>query len=160
MDRFGYAKTVDVSVYERNKEAADSENRIILTVKNTDKLCLFTEQGQMHLLKIIDLPHGKFRDKGSPIDNLSNYDSKEERLIFVDSILNLADKKLLFITKKSMIKVVDGKEFDVTRRTTSATKLNDDDILLNIAGIIKERLDSATLFNNEVNSFLNCLDNS
>ena len=133
MDRFGYAKTVDVSVYERNKEAADSENRIILTVKNTDKLCLFTEQGQMHLLKIIDLPHGKFRDKGSPIDNLSNYDSKEERLIFVDSILNLADKKLLFITKKSMIKVVDGKEFDVTRRTTSATKLNDDDILLNIS---------------------------
>lgn len=133
MDRFGYAKTVDVSVYERNKEAADSENRIILTVKNTDKLCLFTEQGQMHLLKILDLPHGKFRDKGSPIDNLSNYDSKEERLIFVDSILNLADKKLLFITKKSMIKVVDGKEFDVTRRTTSATKLNDDDILLNIS---------------------------
>ena len=87
----------------------------------------------MHLLKILDLPHGKFRDKGSPIDNLSNYDSKEERLIFVDSILNLADKKLLFITKKSMIKVVDGKEFDVTRRTTSATKLNDDDILLNIS---------------------------
>ena len=32
-----------------------------------------------------------------------------------------------------MIKVVDGKEFDVTRRTTSATKLNDDDILLNIS---------------------------
>ena len=27
MDRFGYAKTVDVSVYERNKEAADSENK-------------------------------------------------------------------------------------------------------------------------------------
>ena len=26
MDRFGYAKTVDVSTYERNKEAADNEN--------------------------------------------------------------------------------------------------------------------------------------
>ena len=27
MDRFGYAKTVDVSTYERNKEAADNENK-------------------------------------------------------------------------------------------------------------------------------------
>ena len=27
MDRFGYARTVDPSVYERNKEAADSENK-------------------------------------------------------------------------------------------------------------------------------------
>lgn len=25
MDRFGYAKTIDMTVYERNKEAADSE---------------------------------------------------------------------------------------------------------------------------------------
>ena len=40
MDRFGYAKTVDVSVYERNKEAADTENRYILTCKNTDKICI------------------------------------------------------------------------------------------------------------------------
>ena len=29
MDRFGYAKTVDVSTYERNKEAADKENKYI-----------------------------------------------------------------------------------------------------------------------------------
>ena len=27
MDRFGYAKTVDLSVYVRNKDAADSENK-------------------------------------------------------------------------------------------------------------------------------------
>ena len=30
MDRFGYARTVDPSVYERNKEAADSENKYIV----------------------------------------------------------------------------------------------------------------------------------
>ena len=28
MDRFGYAKTVDVATYERNKEAADAENKL------------------------------------------------------------------------------------------------------------------------------------
>lgn len=31
MDRFGYAKTVDVQTYERNKEAAETENRYILS---------------------------------------------------------------------------------------------------------------------------------
>ena len=64
MDRFGYAKTVDVATYERNKEAANTENRYILTCKNTDKICIFTNKGQMHLLKVLDLPYGKFRDKG------------------------------------------------------------------------------------------------
>ena len=39
MDRFGYAKTVDVSTYERNKEAADAENKYIFTCKNTGRLC-------------------------------------------------------------------------------------------------------------------------
>ena len=80
MDRFGYAKTVDVATYERNKEAANTENRYILTCKNTDKICIFTNKGQMHLLKVLDLPYGKFRDKGTPIDNLSNYNSSEENL--------------------------------------------------------------------------------
>ena len=79
MDRFGYAKTVDVSVYERNKETADAENRCIFKCKNTDKICIFTDKGQLHLLKVLDLPYGKFRDKGTPIDNVCNYDSKEDR---------------------------------------------------------------------------------
>ncbi|MFR5115578.1 MAG: DNA gyrase subunit A [Eubacterium sp.] len=36
MDRFGYVKTVDNSVYERNKEAADSENKQIVPTKEPD----------------------------------------------------------------------------------------------------------------------------
>ena len=86
MDRFGYAKTVDTAVYERNKETADAENRYIFTCKNTDKICIFTDKGQMHLLKVLDLPYGKFRDKGTPIDNVCNYDSKEENFVYIASL--------------------------------------------------------------------------
>ena len=56
MDRFGYAKTVDVSVYERNKEAADSENKYVVNCLNTGKICLFTDSGKMHQIKVMDLP--------------------------------------------------------------------------------------------------------
>ena len=41
MDRFEYAKTVDVSTYERNKEAADNENKYILHCMNTGRICIF-----------------------------------------------------------------------------------------------------------------------
>ncbi len=27
----------------------------------------------MHQVKVLDVPYGKFRDKGVPIDNVSNY---------------------------------------------------------------------------------------
>lgn len=130
MDRFGYAKTIDVAVYERNKEAADAENRYVITCKNTDKICIFTNTGQMHLLKVLDLPFGKFRDKGTPIDNLSNYNSSEENFIFIRNLGALCSSKVIFGTKASMLKVVDGSEFDVAKRTTAATKLNEGDELL------------------------------
>lgn len=67
MDRFGYARTVDVSTYERNREAADSENKYIVSCLNTGKICLFTNAGKMHQVKVPDIPYGKFRDKGTKV---------------------------------------------------------------------------------------------
>ena len=131
MDRFGYAKTIDVAAYERNKEAADAENRYVLACKNTGKICVFTNRGQLHLLKVQDLPFGKFRDKGKPIDNISNYNSSEETFIFVADLQEITGIKLLFGTKTAMLKIVDGAEFDVAKRTTAATKLAaGDEVLL------------------------------
>ena len=138
MDRFGYAKTIDVSAYERNKEAADTENKYILTCKNTDKICLFTNQGQLHLVKVLDLPYGKFRDKGTPIDNVSNYNSSQEDLIYVISLGQIRGRMVLFATKTAMLKVVDGGEFDVAKRTTAATKLNEGDEVLFVHEITGE----------------------
>ena len=130
MDRFGYVKTVDTSTYDRNKETADAENKLILKVKNIDKLCIFTNNGNMHLVKVLDLPYGKFRDKGTPIDNVSNYDSSREDIVFIAPLMDVEKHKLIFETKSAMIKLVDGAEFVVTRRTSQATKLMDDDELL------------------------------
>ena len=132
MDRFGYAKIVDTSVYERNKEAANAEYRHIFTCKNTDKICIFTDKGQMHLLKVLDLPYGKFRDKGTPIDNLCNYDSKEENVVYLASLEQVSTHRILFGTKYAMIKVVDGMEFVVAKKTTAATKLGDEDEVLTV----------------------------
>ena len=132
MDRFGYARTVDVPTYERNKEAADKENKYIVSCMNTGKICLFTNTGKMHQIKMADLPFGKFRDKGIPVDNVSNYDSSEEQIIMVCDHEQMRFAKLLFATKLGMVKQVDGNEFKVAKRTIVATKLADDDELLDV----------------------------
>ena len=130
IDRFAYGRVVDMPTYERNKEAAETESKQIIFCKNVDKLALFTNKGQMHLIKVLDLPFGKFRDKGQPLDNVSNFDATKEDCLLIESIENLKGTKVVFGTKQSMLKVVAGDEFDVAKRTTAATKLNEDDEVL------------------------------
>ena len=132
MDRFGYAKTVDVSTYERNKEAADNENKYILHCMNTGRICIFTKDGKMHQVKVMDLPYGKFRDKGQPIDNISNYDSTQEEIVYICDSEQMRYANLLFATKQGMVKKVGGSEFQVTKRTIAATKLQPEDEVVNI----------------------------
>lgn len=132
MDRFGYARTIDVSTYERNKEAADSENRIIISCKNTGKICLFTNTGKTHQIKVLDLPFGKFRDKGVPVDNVSNFDSTKEEAVYLCDAEQMRYAKLLFATKQGMVKKVDGAEFQVAKRTIAATKLQEDDQVVSV----------------------------
>ena len=127
MDRFGYAKTVDMSVYERNREAADKENKYTLSCMNTGKICIFTADGNMHQAKVQDIPYGKFRDKGQPIDNVTNYDSTKEEIIYLCDERQLYFGKFLFVTKQGMIKVVDGSEFQAGKRTIVASKLQEGD---------------------------------
>jgi DNA gyrase subunit A len=128
MDRFGYVRTIDESIYERNREAADTENRYVLHCLNTDRVCVFTDTGKVHFLKVLDVPFGKFRDKGTPIDNLCNYDSNEENFVAVMALNDIRDTSLTFVTRQAMVKQVEGSEFDaVSKRTVAATKLQEGD---------------------------------
>lgn len=133
MDRFGYAKTIDVSAFERNKEAVLAENKFVFSCKNTGRICVFTNTGQLHTVKVMDIPYGKFRDKGVPIDNISNFDGAKERVIEVCSQTSLNLYRMIFITSQAMMKVVSGGEFDVAKRTVAATKLMEGDEVVNVA---------------------------
>lgn len=130
IDRFAYGRVVDMPTYERNKEAAEAESKQIIFCKNIDKLALFTNKGQMHLIKVLDLPFGKFRDKGQPLDNVSNFDASKEECLLIESVENLKGNRVVFGTRQSMLKVVAGDEFDVAKRTTAATKLGEEDEVL------------------------------
>ena len=139
MDRFGYAKTVETAVYERNREAADTENRFVFTCKNTGKVCLFTDTGQLHTIKVMDLPFGKFRDKGTPIDNVSNFNSEKENIVYITSQTELNLRQVIFVTAHANCKLVDGGEFDVSKRTVAATKLEEGDTVVSVMSVLEQK---------------------
>jgi len=139
MDRFGYAKMVDVATYERNKESIENDNKYIIPVLNTGRICIFTSAGDMHTIKMLDLPLCKMKDKGVPIDNISNYDSTKEDYIYLCPLSTVVMQKLMFVTKDGMMKQVYGTEFDVLKRTVAATKLADNDKVISICPIIDQK---------------------
>ena len=138
MDRFGYAKTMDPSVYSKNKAAVETSYNHFFTCRSSGKICLFTAQGTLHTVKVTDLPMGRLRDKGIPIDNVSNFDSAKEEIILACSQSDLNLYRLLFVTEKGLVKIVSGGEFETRMKTMNATKLADDDRLV-FAGVITDQ---------------------
>lgn len=130
MDRFGYCKLLDKTAYERNRETVDGEYRYILPCMNTDKLCIFTDKGSLHQVKLLDIPSGKLRDKGTPLDNVSKFDGSKENIVWMSCWEAMAGQKLLFATKLALIKIVPAEEFITNNRTVAATKLQEDDTLV------------------------------
>ena len=132
MDKFGYCKTIDMPTYERNKETVHTDFKYVIKSKNTGRMCIFTNTGQLYTIKVTDIPFGRLRDKGMPIDNISNYNSSTEDIITITSQSELNLYRMLFVTKQSMCKIVNGSEFDVAKRAVVATKLNEGDEVLSI----------------------------
>ena len=133
MDRFGYAKAIDKSVYEKNAETVEAENKFVVHCMNTDQICIFTQTGVMHKVKLSKVPLRKLKDKGTPIDNLCNYTSASETIVQTVAMNDLGDLEALFVTKQGMMKLVDASEFETGRNTIQATKLAEGDEVVSIS---------------------------
>lgn len=138
MDRFGYCKTLDQSVYDRNKETVDKEHVHVVECMSSDRICLFTNTGVMYQVKLGDVPAGKLRDKGVPIDNLSKFDGTKEEIRYLVNGERLYGQTLLFATKEAAVKQVSGAEFCTNNRMVAATKLQEGDEVAAIEPVREE----------------------
>ena len=129
IDRFGYARSVDMATLERNREAAASESRFLVTCMSDEKVCLFTSTGQLHQVRAADIPFGKFRDKAAPLDNFSGYDSSSEELLAVFSQKTLESTKLVLFTSSGQTKLAAGSDLLTSRKTIAAARLSEGDTL-------------------------------
>jgi len=138
MDRFGYCKTLEKSLYERNMETVDGENVQVLPVMSDDRLCFFTDSGSMHQVKAADVPAGKVKDKGIPIENISRFDGTKERILMAVPAAALSGSRFLFATAQAMVKLVPGEEFITANRLVAATKLAEGDRVVSVLSLSGE----------------------
>ena len=127
MDRFGYARTMESALYEKNKETLDAESKYVFPVMSDGKIALFTETGKLHSVKVQDLPLAKLKDKGVPVDNVSNFRTAEDTLVSVMSCEMMVRSELLFVTALGSVKRCAGAELDSANRTVAATKVAEGD---------------------------------
>ena len=130
IDRFGYTKSIDTVSYSRLSEDTLNEYPHIILCKNTDKLCLFTAEGNMYQVKAAQIPKCKIKDKGALIHTLCKVD--KENILTYTSFEQLFESQLVFSTKAGYIKLVSGIEFETNRTSISSTKLEPEDEIVNI----------------------------
>ncbi|QHQ60660.1 DNA topoisomerase 4 subunit A [Anaerocolumna sedimenticola] len=130
IDRFGYTKSVDTSSFSRASEENLKEFAHIILMKNNDKLCLFTAEGNMYQVKAGAIPKCKIKDKGVLIQTLCKVD--KENILMYTSFEQLFESQLVFSTKSGYIKQVSGVEFETNRSVIAATKLDDGDQIVNV----------------------------
>ena len=130
IDRFGYTKSIDSGSFSRASEDNLKEFNHIIMMKNTDKLCIFSAEGNMYQVKAEAIPRCKMKDKGVLIHTLCKLD--KENPILYTSFEQLFESQLLFTTKYGYIKQVSGVEFETNRSQIASTKLEDNDEIIAI----------------------------
>ena len=83
IDRFGYMKAMDEAAFVRASDEAKQEYPHIIKMKNTDKVCLFTDQGNMHQVRADRIPKCKIKDKGALVHTLCKLSGDEEALLYI-----------------------------------------------------------------------------
>lgn len=153
VNRFGYVKLIDDATYERNKDNIPTDYKFVSEVMNTGKLYVFTDSGKCHQIKAMSLPMGRYNDKGVPLEQVSNL-TKEETALFVVSDYN-SKEKLIFVTSNGLVKRVVLSEFDSTRKTTDATKLDAEDKLM-LVDVIKDKQSVVMISKSEMCVVFDC----
>lgn len=127
MDKFGYVRAVSDTVYEKNKEAADTESKWVVPVMSDDKIVFFTENGMLHTVQANKIPFGKFRDKSIPIDNISTLDTTTDLVLHVEAMEYIAGSDYLIVTNLGGVKRIAGEELCVKSKNTKYIKLKDNE---------------------------------
>lgn len=151
MDKFGYVRAVSDTVYEKNKDAADSESKWVIPVMSDDKVVFITENGIMHTVPANKIPFGKFRDKSIPVDNVSTLDTTTDLILYAEAMRDMAGETAgdtagetarnknvyVIVTNLGGVKKLPGAEFSVKSKNTKYIKLKDGEVCTDFVKVEK-----------------------
>lgn len=138
----GFIKRLPIKTYNRsNVNAEDIDYREgdylkFLTKSNTiDTLLFFTNKGNMYQTKGINIPEGKWKDKGEKLDGIiKTINMDEEKIVEVISVNNFAqDKFIQILTSYGTVKKTSLEKFKTSYSKLQATKLKGEDEVLKVS---------------------------
>ena len=137
MDKFGYVRAVSDTVYEKNKDAADSESKWVIPVSSDDKVIFITENGMMHTVPANKIPFGKFRDKSIPVDNVSTLDTTTDFILHAEAMADMSGSDYAIVTNFGGVKRLAGEELNVKSKNTKYIKLKDNEVCTDFVKVNK-----------------------
>lgn len=136
----GFIKRIPTKNYVRSNQDVNAieyregdELKFLFESNTTDNVLLFTDKGNMYQMKGINIPEGKWKDKGERIDTLIKIDLDEEKIINVISESTLSPNKYVqFITNKGIIKKSSLDKFKTSYTKLQAIKLKENEEVISI----------------------------
>lgn len=105
----------------------------ILTIKNTQKVLIFTDKGNCYKILADKIPELKWRDKGAQLKAIDKKISSEDNPIkIIELPEDLENKELIFFTANGMIKRSSLSEYDIAKSYFQAIKLKEGDEVINV----------------------------
>ena len=147
LSKDGFIKRIPVRTYQRsNAKAEDIEYRegdelkFLFKSNTTENILLFTDKGNMYQVKGINIPEGKWKEKGERVDSIIktlNLDDENIVEAFSVGVLD-GSKSVQFITNRGIIKKSTLDKFQTSYSKIQALKLKDNEYVLNIILIDSE----------------------
>lgn len=147
LSKDGFIKRIPVKTYQRsNAKAEDIEYRegdelkFLFKSNTTENILLFTDKGNMYQVKGINIPEGKWKEKGERVDSIIktlNLDDENIVEVFSVGVLD-GSKSVQFITNRGIIKKSTLDKFQTSYSKIQALKLKENEYVLNIILIDSE----------------------
>ncbi|MBP3915854.1 DNA topoisomerase IV subunit A [Clostridium sp.] len=147
LSKDGFIKRIPVKTYQRsNAKAEDIEYRegdelkFLFKSNTTENILLFTDKGNMYQVKGINIPEGKWKEKGERVDSIiKTLNLEDENIVDAFSVGVLdGSKSVQFITNRGIIKKSTLDKFQTSYSKIQALKLKDNEYVLNIILIDSE----------------------
>lgn len=142
MSNEGFIKRIPMKSYTRTNMNVDEIeyregdfNKFCIKSNTIDTVMLFTDKGNMYQTKGINLPEGRWKEKGERIDKIiKGIDLNNENIIYIYSTKEIDENSsFIFFTNKGGIKKVNKTKYSTNYSKVSAIKLKDDERLVKIS---------------------------
>lgn len=142
LSKDGFIKRIPHKTYIRSNANAEDidyregdELRYLIKSNTTENILLFTDKGNMYQTKGINIPEGKWKEKGERIDSiLKSLNLDDENIVNVMSVAILeGTRSVQFITNKGIIKRSSLDKFQTVYSKLQAIKLKDGEKVIDVS---------------------------